>query len=289
MLLSECRFPEDAAAAIQLFARITRPRLTLKEHWGFLQKEAADQPKVDFELNLLHEVDHYLFDAWTKTIRRHMDACAPSITAPIFGNLAAADNLMRLCRSSREGLDPFRLHRQSIEKHDGRALITKLDSLIDAARDVVAHRVRVDPSAAIAQATDLFASNIPILQRLAVFSIGHATQPTADEKLGWLLQHYLIYQYKPDVFRFLELNYPKASKDLRQRVVAAASAGPTGTLFDGIRESTLLYERFNLLVWLHQVAPQCDHAREALENNPAYEAGISRARTPRPRLHIRGS
>ena len=264
MLLGECHFPEDAAAAMQLFANITTPRLTLKEHWVFLQKDAADQPKVDFELNLLHDLDHYLSDAWTNTIGRHMDVCAPSIALSIFANLAAADNLMRLCGSSREKLDPFGFHRQSIEKHDGRALITKLDSLIDAARDVVAHRVRAQPNEAFAQAADLFASNVPILQRLAVFGIAHATQPTADEKLGWLLQHNLIYRYKTDVFRFLELNYPKASDELRQRVVHAASAGPAGTLFNGIGEDTLLYERFNLLVWLHHAAPQCDHAREAL-------------------------
>jgi hypothetical protein len=265
MLLAECRFPEDAAAATQLFARITTPRLTLKEHWTFLQKDAADQPKVDFELNLLHEVDHYLSDAYTKTIGRHMDVCVPSITPPIFANLVAADNLMRLCRSSRKGLDPFRVHRQSIEKYDGRALITKLDSLIDAARDVVTHRVRANPTEAFAQSTDLFASNIPILQRLAVFSIAHATQPTADEKLRWVLRHNLIYRYKTDVFRFLELNYPKASVDLRQRVIDAVFAGPAGTVFEGISEDTLLYERFNLLVWLHHVAPQCGLAREALE------------------------
>ena len=265
MLLGECHFPEDAAAAMQLFARITTPRLTLKERWALLQKDAADQPKVDFELNLLHDVDHYMSDAWTKTIGRHMDVCALSIALPIFANLAAADNLMRLCRSSREGLDPFGFHRQSIEKHDGRALTTKLDSLIDAARDVVAYRVRAQPNEAFAQATDLFASNVPILQRLAVFSIAHATQPTADEKLGWLLRHNLTYRYKTDVFRFLELNYPKASDDLRQRVVDAASAGPAGTLFNGISEDMLLYQRFNLLVWLHHAAPQCDHAREALE------------------------
>jgi hypothetical protein len=265
MLLAECHLPEEAAVAIQLFTTITTPRLTLKEHWAFLQNDAADQPKVDFELNLLHDIDHYLSEAWIKTIARHMGTCAAPIAPPVFANLAAADNLMRLCDSSREGLDPFRVYRQSIEGRDGRALTTKLDSLIEAARDVIAHRVRTSPNEAFAQAADLFASNVPILQRLAVFSIAHATQPTADEKLGWLVQHNLIFRYKTDVFRFLELNYPKASDDLRQRVVDAVSAGPAGTLFDGISEDTLLYERFNLLVWLQHVAPQCDHAREALE------------------------
>jgi hypothetical protein len=264
MLLAECRFPEEVAAAMQLFVRITTPRLALKEHWSFLHKDATDQPKVDFELNLLHEIDHHLADAFTKTIGRHMDACALSIAPRIFANLAAADSLMRLCRSSHEGVDPFRLHRQSIEKHGGR-LITKLDSLIDAARDVVAHRVRAKPNEAFAQAIDLFASKVPILQRLAVFAVAHASQPSADEKLSWLLQHNLIYQYKTDVFRFLELNYPKASDDLRLRVIDVASAGPTGPLFDGISESTLLYERFNLLAWLRKVAPRCDREREALE------------------------
>jgi len=264
MLLAECHFPEDAAAAMQLFVRVTTPRLTLKEHWAFLQKDAADQPKVDFELNLLHDADHYLSDAWTKTIGRHLDSCGPSIAPQIFANLAAADNLLRLCSSGRERIDPFWLHRQSIEKRGGRALITKLDSLIDAARDVVAQRITVKPHEALAHGTDLFASKVPILQRLAVFAVA-STGATADEKLTWLLQHNLIYQYKTDVFRLLELSYPKASDDLRQRVIDVVSAGSTGALFDGISEDTRLYERFNLLVWLRKVAPQCDLTRSALE------------------------
>jgi hypothetical protein len=265
MLLAECHFPEDSAVAMQLFVRVTAPRLTLKEHWAFLQKDAADQPKVDFELNLLHDADHYLSDAWTKTIGRHLDSCGPSIAPQIFANLVAADNLMRLCNSGREGIDPFWLHRQSIEKRGGRALITKLDSLIDAARDVVAQRVTVKPNEALAHGTDLFASKVPILQRLAVFAVARIGASTADEKLTWLLQHNLVYQYKTDVFRLLELSYPKASDDLRQRVIDVVSAGPTGALFDGISEDTRLYERFNLLVWLRKVAPQCDLTRSALE------------------------
>jgi hypothetical protein len=36
MLLDECHLPEELAAATQLFARITTPRLTMKEHWAFL-------------------------------------------------------------------------------------------------------------------------------------------------------------------------------------------------------------------------------------------------------------
>jgi hypothetical protein len=266
MLLAECRFPDDAAAAMQLFGTITTPRLKLKEHWAFLQKGAADDQKVDFELNLLSEFDHYLSDAWVKTFETHLAACAVSLTPSIFANLVAADNLMRLCAAPRAGVDPFRLHRQSIEKRDVRPLTTTLDCLIDAARAVVAHKVKASPSEALAQATELFASKVPILQRLAIFSISHTKARTPDEKLDWLLQNDLVYQHKTDVFRFLELNYPQASDQLRHRVVEAVLAGPNGPVFDERSDKTRLYERFNLLVWLHRVAPQCDHARAALES-----------------------
>src|SRR5207302_1653345 len=111
-----------------------------------------------------------------------------------------------------------------------------------AARAVVAYKVKANPSEAFAQATDLFASNVPILQRLAVFGVAHAAKPAVDEKLEWLLRHNLIYRYKTDVFRFLELNYPNGSDDMRERVVAAVTAGPSGPLFDAISGDTLLYE-----------------------------------------------
>jgi hypothetical protein len=103
------------------------------------------------------------------------------------------------------------------------------------------------------------------LQRLAVYSLGQSTKPTADEKLHWLLQQSLVYRYKTDVFRFLELTYPNASDELRRRVIDAVSSGPTGAPFDDLSERTRLYERFNLLVWLRRVAPQCDFARQGLE------------------------
>jgi hypothetical protein len=266
MLLAECRLLENAAAAIQLFTRITTPRLALKEHWSFLRKDTADQPKVDFELDLLHEIDHYLADAFAETIGRQMDVCATPIAPPIFANLVAADNLMRLCDECREGSDPFRVHRQSIEKKDGRVLTTKLDCLTDAARAVITHTVKVSPAEALAQATDLFASKVPILQRLAIFSIARATGRTADEKLAWLLENDLIYRHKTDVFQFLELNYAQASGELRHRIIEVILAGPCGPRFDGVSENTLVFERFNLLVWLHQIAPQCDQVREALES-----------------------
>jgi hypothetical protein len=173
--------------------------------------------------------------------------------------------MTRLHRPTHEELDPFRVHRQGIEKNDERRLTTKLDCLIDAARAAISHKIKANPSQAFAQAAELFASKVPILQRLAIFSLTHGLEPTVDQKLEWLLEHNLIYRYKTDVFRFLEVNYSKASDEVRQRVVVAATTGPSGTLFEGVSENTLIYERFNLLVWLHKVAPECTHAREALK------------------------
>jgi hypothetical protein len=265
MLLGECHFPENGAAAVQIFAHITAPRLILKEHWAFLTEEVADRPKVDFELNLLHDMDHHLADTWPETLGQNMDACAHLLAPIVFGNLAAADNLMRLCGSEWDRRDPFGVHRQSIEEKMGRSLTTKLDSLIDVGLAVIRYAVKANPAEALAQATDLFASNVSILQRLAVFGIANLPEPPVDQRLEWLLQHDLIYRYKSDVFRFLELNYPKGSDAVRQRIIAAVTAGPSGSRFEGISADTLLYERFNLLVWLHQVAPQCNYAREALE------------------------
>jgi hypothetical protein len=266
MLLGECRFPEDAAVATQLFTNITRPRLTLKEHWSFLREEAADQHKVDFEVNLLNDADHYLSDAWATAIRGDIRNYAPRLTLPVLANLVAADDLSRLCGSTREGIDPFWFHRQSIEgkDHPG-ALITTLDHLVDAARDLVAERVAANPNNALAQADELLASNVPILERLAIHSVGHAAEPGSDDKLNWLLKHNLLYRHKTDVFRFLELNYSTGSSDSRRRVVDTVAAGPVGTLFEGVDADTLLYERFNFLVWLRRVAPECDHVRDQLE------------------------
>lgn len=265
MLLGECRFPEDAAVAMQLFTNITRPRLTLKEHWHFLRDD-DEQHKVDFEINLLNEADHYLSVAWTSAFGSELGSYAPQLTLPVLANLVAADNLIRLCGSAREGVDPLWFHRQSIAGSDNPgALITTLDRLVDAARDLLSSEVATHAADPLARADELLASNVPILQRLAVHMVGVAKQPSSNDKLAWLLKHNLVYRYKTDVFHFLELNYSAASSELRQRVVGTVAAGPAGPLFEDVGEDTLLYERFNFLVWLRRIAPECDHVGAELE------------------------
>ncbi|HYI97408.1 MAG TPA: SIR2 family protein, partial [Bryobacteraceae bacterium] len=264
MLLGKCRLPEDAAVATQLFVNITRPRLKLKEHWRF-RREDADSQKVEFEVNLLDDNDHYLANAWANAIRPHLDTCAPRLALPVFANLAAADNLARVDGSKYQDTDPFWIHRQSIGGNVSRASSTTLNHLINAARDLVIHRTVANPKDVFNQTDALFASNVPVLQRLAVYSIGQAERVSADDKVNWLLEHTLLYRHKADVFRFLEVNYSNASDELRRRVVETVVAGPKGGRIDGVHEETLLYERFNFLVWLGRVAPQCHYVRDALE------------------------
>jgi Domain of unknown function (DUF4020)/SIR2-like domain len=262
MLLQECKFPADAVLALHLFAVITRPRLRLMEHISFLREDSSDI-KVDFDLNLLRDTDHYLSDAWRKTIEPHIANYGPILTLPVLANLAAANNMMQLVGATDQDADPFRFQRQAID-HTDSPFSTILDQLVNAARDLVVHNAKLS-SDALAQASDLFASKIPIVQRLAIHALGQATQPMSDEKLAWLLERDLVYRFKADVFRFLELNYPTGSEETRRQIVEVVVAGPAGKSFETISENTRLYERFNILAWLCRIAPECKHARAEME------------------------
>src|SRR5205823_2235401 len=117
-------------------------------------------------------------------------------------------------------------------------------------------------------------SDVPILRRLAIYGYTKRSDILPDEKIRWVDENNLLFNFKTDVFWLLENNYSKASVEVRRQLLDKAVLGPDWEGCENIDEKTKQYEIFNLVVWLLRVAPTCKITGKMLaslkEKNPDF-------------------
>jgi len=64
------------------------------------------------------------------------------------------------------------------------------------------------------------------LRRVAIYGFAKRNDRSLDEKLRWILENELLYEFKPDVFWFLQQSYSQASVQARQEIIKRALLGP---------------------------------------------------------------
>jgi Domain of unknown function (DUF4020) len=138
--------------------------------------------------------------------------------------------------------------------------------VVDAARDVLSSLSAENEEAARATIERWFASPSPLLRRLAVNAISEAEWLNSDERIGWLLDHNLLYDVsvKAETFRILSDNYPRAGEEVRQQVLVRVKRGIRAQDNPRLEKETRDYERYNLLQWLARAAPDDETVNEAL-------------------------
>ena len=145
----------------------------------------------------------------------------PIVTA----NLNTAHRILQSGGRASRDYDPFASHRQSIEPHAQDDFPQVVDILIDAGRDILNHFLQSNLQHAVSLMTGWFASDVPILRRLAIVGFARRTDWSCDQKLAWLVENDLIYQFKTDVFWFLQQVYPSATETARQSLLHSALGG----------------------------------------------------------------
>lgn len=162
--------------------------------------------------------------------------------------------------------------RSAIEPHDQDQFPRPLDSLIDALRTYGERAVETDPDLPNAW----WSLEYILFKRLALHLLAEDTSRTPDEKVRWLLERSALYatELKHEAYRVLSLATEDASQSVRQELLDAAEAGPDypGEMHDRARH--IAYGKYNLFVWLAQVAPTWGEAETRLaeiqEANPEF-------------------
>lgn len=267
-LTTVCQFPEDKATAVHLFAQITKPRLVLGQGWRTSGEEAEGGAAVDFNIQfqLGHE-EYWTRQAWEKLFHPNLATFARDLEPIVFYHLNLANSLRSLSLPPDPSFDVFAVHRQSIAPDSQDQFPNAIDVLIDAARDILDHFLQIQPQYAAGRIEIYFESAVPIFRRLAIYGTGKRADLSPDAKLSWIEQNDLLYTFKTDVFWLLEQCYLKGSEQARKRIIDKALMGSKDwEKIKDIGERTKQYEIFNLLVWLHRIAPDCNITREALNS-----------------------
>ena len=264
-LLERCS-PDALAGAVLLFGHLITPTYELEPEWTGLQ-DSENSPRLRFSIAPTGG-DRAIRASWDRLFRPELSRCHRSIGTLLTDCLTRAHVLLAAGGAADADWDPLSFGRSAIETHPQDSHPSDLDIVVDAARDLLEFLLADSPHVADAWITIWRAAAPPLLKRLAIH--GLATRATAQPaktlaeviSSGWL--H--VSALKHETFRLLALAYAAADESTRRCFLDAAleesvlDAGSTSPEDVGIEA----YERYNLLVWLAQAAPDSDVTTERL-------------------------
>lgn len=259
-LLEGCRHPEDDLTAVLLFEHLTGPRSRLER--GF----ALQGERVRHEIELAGDT-YSLRESWDAYFRPNLAMFAERLEPILVGHLQRAHLLLRSTGEADGFWDPLNAGRSAIEPHEQDLRDTGVDLLVDSARDTLEWTLEHKPEDARCMIKTWFSHDVPLLKRLAIHGVTESSAFNADEKIEWALRNDLLYAYglKREVFRLLENAYPNASDPTQLSLLDRVLVGPRGEDAQGLEERTRHYSIYNLLFWLHQVAPDSQRTTERFE------------------------
>ena len=255
-----------SAATVQLFEYLTRPHLNLRKRISLQVKDSREEPQTDTEIGFYG--DHYLLsEVWERDIKPKLPELAPRLWPVVTQNLHHAYQLFNSSGKVGFTWDPLNWHRSAIEPHEQDKYPHTEDVLINAARDCLEWTLQNLPQLGHAWIESLSALDPLLLKRLAIHGIGFSSHLTPNDKIIWLLEKNFLFGsgLKHEIFQLLKNAYPSANPDLRKNFLEAANkeidALPEKEEGDKKRKE---YQKFNLLDWLLQAAPDCQEVATRL-------------------------
>ena len=157
--------------------------------------------------------------------------------------------------------------RSAIEPHSQDQFQDDVDALIDVARECLDWLAANRTEYARLWSESHSNSQVPLLRRLAIHTLTELTGLSADEKIAWLLERCDVNETAThhEIFRAARIAYPHASQELREAFVQTVLEFrvPESEDYDSAFMSA--GHHFEWLHWLHESAPDCELAKEALD------------------------
>lgn len=262
-ILEACRYPEDIYSALLLFDYLTEPAL------------------VDNDVKIIGE-EHGIRKAWVESMKPNLALLVQHLEPIITRQLVYARLLSLSMGRGDDRWDPTSYGRSAIEPHEQDRHREGFDALIDAARDTLEWMIANSSHQGAALVEAWGNSGVPLLERLATHGVAISTHESPDEKIAWLLQKDWLFKWgmKHEVFRLLALTYPSADGPSRRSLLERVERGPDRDVSDERDRDLREYERYNVLVWLNRVAPDCNLTQEALAAMEAANPNFGRREHP---------
>lgn len=250
---------------------ILRPRIHLRAHW-FSDTENSSEPTTSLpRVELLWPTNS---ESVAAHLQRALEERVPGdrkLGVLLEDSLSSIYDLLEAFHGKPEtgGLSFLR---SAIEPHDQDQFPEPTDAIIDALRDYGERAIHTDPGLP----ATWWSLGHSLFKRLALHLLAEDPRTTPDDKMRWILQRSALYapHLKHEVYRVLSVATAQASHLARAELLEAAGSGPDYPEEISDRERHVAYEKYNLFVWLAQVAPGWNEASTKLgelqEQNPNF-------------------
>jgi len=257
-MIGHCTLPDDQPAVLQLFRKLTAPKLRLKRR--FFPPDEGESQKPDAEVTPIGS-DHWVTHVYQTNLRPHLASLANELSLIVTSSFEEARSLLSMYGKTGQKWDPISFSRGSTASRMQDHLRNAFSVLIDIGVDVLVWANENRPAFASALIGRWIDSEAPILRRLAITGMTHHPGLSPDEKLRWACSNKLVDDFglKNEMFALLADVYARCGEEDRKAFLTQAEAAypPKGEDYEQ-------YELFNLLSWLHKHAPECPFATEIL-------------------------
>ena len=265
-----CNDQKLISAILQIFAAMSKSCLLLEPGFARSSDDGNDQPP---RANLPLVCDHHILnEIWGKGLKPNLNQAAKPLLSLIVRRIESQHRTLCAWKQGSQKWDHVSNHRWAIEPHDQNLNDSAIDVLIDAARDSL-ERLASNQAASVALWCDLLIdSEVPLLRRLAIYTLSVRSDLTADDKIDWLLTHIGLHDPAAhhETDRVVYHTYPNASPAQRENLIVSHR-----------RPDENASERhFEWLSWLHHLDPTCPLAQSALDEISARYPQFRRQEAP---------
>jgi hypothetical protein len=266
-LFQKCAEADDGETLLVLFRYLIRPRLQLDRFWVAFRNDGP----LALDVEIAFRGDAYdLREAWDNTLKPRLPAHHAELLAMITDWVHDAYGLLRAAGRSSDHWDPMSQERAAIESHGQDHTSDDWGLAIDVARDVVEWLVQYQPARAQTTVESWYTARPLLLQRLAIHATARRQDLLPSGALALIEDHGWLYRLslKHETFELLRAVFAHADDNAQRRfvehsMVADVLSGALASSPEAVQAAA--YERYNVAVWLRQVAPDSSIAAAHLE------------------------
>ncbi|MCU1253826.1 MAG: hypothetical protein JWM83_125 [Candidatus Angelobacter sp.] len=258
-ILARSGSPASDAVAILLFEYLTRPHIVLKKN---LWRENEEEAEASVSVELSGQGNEYwLTESWNRIFRPRLADFSDRLIWIVTSHIQHAFLLLKSWGKIHDHWDQLNAQRNIIESSGG--IRNSIDVLIDTGKEILELYITERPNRADSIIEMWMPSECRLLKRLAIYGIAKNGW-SADKKIDWLLEQDLFFVsgLKHEVFLVLRDAYRYASELRRKAILMHVEAEPLGQDEETEHKA---YEIYNMLVWLHECAPECSLTHAALD------------------------
>ena len=275
-----CNDQKLMSAILQIFAAMSKSLLLLKLGFARSPDDGNDQPP---RAALPLVCDHYILnEIWEKGLKPNLDQVASSLLSLVVRRIEDQHRMLCAWEQGAQKWDHVSNHRWAIEPHKDNMSPTAIDVLIDAARDSLEWLASNQADSAALWCALLIDSEVPLLRRLAIYTLSVRSDLTADDKIDWLLTHIGLHDPAAhhETDRIVYHTYPNASPAQRENLIGAVLSyrWPSGDASE--REERTARKHLDWLSWLNRLALSCPLAQTKLDEVSAQYPQFRRQEAP---------